>query len=383
MAVRILIGADIVPTEVNYDLFEAGDAESLVGRKLADAIGGADFFALNLETPLTDTKDPIDKCGPALIAPTRTMNGLAAVNKCFFTLANNHIMDQGPGGLRDTVEALSARHILFSGVGENLREADRPFTTEQKGVTIGIYCCTEHEFSVAGDDRPGANPYDPLVSFDRVKELAERCDTVIVLYHGGKEHYQYPSPRLRRVFRKFADAGADLVVAQHTHCIGCMEEYAGATLVYGQGNFLFDHLKNELWKTALLIELTVDEHTKRTRVGFIPLVHRDGRAEAADTDAARDIMDGFEERSQSILRDGFVEAEYKKFAEREYGSYLQRLSGLLGRILMHGLFKKTIGKRLLAKNYAGRIYTNSMTNAVECESHRELLLEGLKNAGRR
>lgn len=379
MAVRIIIGADIVPTEINSTLFEAGDAVELFGRELIDRIGEADFFALNLETPLTDTKDPIKKCGPALIASTKTVNGLCALNPNFITLANNHIMDQGAQGLISTIETLSAHNIMYSGIGNNLQEASKPLITQIKDITIGIYCCTEHEFSVAGKNCPGANPYDPLNSFDCVKELADVCDYVIVLYHGGKEHYQYPSPQLRTVFHKFAEKGANLVIAQHTHCIGCKEKYKEAMLIYGQGNFLFDHLNNELWKTGLLIELTIKENTKQAEFVFVPLVHHDGHVRMADQNSSKEILEGFEQRSLKILEDGFVEKEYQKLAKREYETYLNRISGLLGRILRFGYLKKTIGKQLLHKNYNRKIYTSSIINAIECESHRELFLEGLKD----
>ena len=43
-------------------------------------------------------------------------------------------------------------------------------------------------------------------------ELKKQCDYVIVLYHGGKEHYRYPSPYLQKVCRKIVDKGADIVV---------------------------------------------------------------------------------------------------------------------------------------------------------------------------
>ena len=63
--------------------------------------------------------------------------------------------------------------------------------------------------------------------------------------------------------------GADLVVCQHSHCIGCYESYKGSTIIYGQGNFIFDHLENEYWKTSMLIKLTLGEQCS---IDFIPLV---------------------------------------------------------------------------------------------------------------
>lgn len=83
---------------------------------------------------------------------------------------------------------------------------------------------------------------------------------MIVLYHGGKEHYRYPSPYLQKVCRKLVDKGAGIVICQHSHCVGAMENWNGGTIIYGQGNFLFDHSKSEFWKTSLLIGLDLEKN---------------------------------------------------------------------------------------------------------------------------
>ena len=185
----IIIGADIVPTKSNYDLFEKGDVLELVGQELLDILNKADYRIFNLEVPLADTEKPISKCGPNLIAPRSTVNGLKALGVDLFTLVNNHILDQDIQGLDSTRKALDEAGIAYIGVGNTPKEAAKPYIFENAGKKIGVYACAEHEFSIVSDTRPGANPYDPLESFDHVAKLKEQCDFVIVLYHGGKEHY--------------------------------------------------------------------------------------------------------------------------------------------------------------------------------------------------
>lgn len=55
-----------------------------------------------------------------------------------------------------------------------------------------MYTCAEHEFTIATENTPGANPFDPLESLDHIQELKSKCDFVLVLYHGEKAHYRYP-----------------------------------------------------------------------------------------------------------------------------------------------------------------------------------------------
>ena len=125
-------------------------------------------------------------------------------------------MDYGAQGLRDTMEILSTHDISYTGAGESLGRAQQPFIFRADGKTIGVYACAEHEFTIAGKASPGANPFDPLYSLDHISELKQKCDYVIVTYHGGKEYYRYPSPRLSEVCRKIAQKGADLVLCQHS-----------------------------------------------------------------------------------------------------------------------------------------------------------------------
>ena len=95
------------------------------------------------------------------------------------------------------------------------------------------------------EDQIYTNPYIKLLDekapdVDPAEQKDNKCDYTIVLYHGGKEYYRYPSPNLQRVCRYMIEKGTDLVICQHSHCIGCEENYLSGKIVYGQGNFIFD-----------------------------------------------------------------------------------------------------------------------------------------------
>lgn len=229
---NILIGADCVPTRSNIDLFATGDSQTLLGEELNNILQKADYRIFNLEVPLTDQVHPILKCGPNLIAPTKCVAGYKAMHVDLLTLANNHILDQDQQGLASTCSVLDAAEIAYTGVGKTPEEAAKPYIFECEGKRIGVYACAEHEFSIVTEYSAGANPVDLLETPDHIAALKEECDYVIVLYHGGKEHYRYPSPNLQKVCRKFVEKGADLVVCQHSHCIGCEEKIPGGVQLY-------------------------------------------------------------------------------------------------------------------------------------------------------
>lgn len=365
---KILIGGDLVPTQSNAAMFAAGDGEALVGAPLLQVLRQADFRIFNLEVPLADRETPIPKCGPCLIAPTASAAGLQAVGADFVTLANNHILDQGEAGLASTVETLTRAGIAFSGVGDRLQAAAEPYIIRLQNMKIGILCCAEHEFSIAGADTPGAAPFDPLETPDQVAALKARCDRVIVLYHGGKEHYRYPSPDLQKTCRKLAQKGADLVVCQHSHCIGCAEEYMGSTIVYGQGNFLFDRSNLECWQTGLLVAVDENFH-----ISYIPLA-KTGNTVRLGEDPK--VLEEFHRRSRELSESGFAERRYKEFARAEYNRYLSLMQGRRYRSLPFRVLDKLTGHRLkpwLLHRLYGREQMLMARNFLECEAHLELM----------
>ena len=373
---RILIGADLVPTQSNAGLFAAGDAQALVGDELYQLLCNADYRIFNLEVPLTDREKPIPKCGPNLIAPTECIAAYKAMKVNLLTLANNHILDQDQQGLESTCAMLDAAGIAYTGVGQTPEEAAEPYIFECDGKRIGVYACAEHEFSIVTDSTPGANPIDLLESPDHVAALKAQCDFVIVLYHGGKEHYRYPSPMLQKVCRKLVEKGADLVICQHSHCIGCEEKYQGGTIVYGQGNFLFDHSESEFWQTSLLVQIS-----DGFGISYIPLKKTPKGVRMAENQESNEIMTAFQHRSVECLDSDILKAKFEEVVQQSICAYLLDLCGI-ERTILSRVVNKLLNHRYydwyIKKRYTLQKRKN-VINHTECETHNEILLYGLKN----
>ncbi len=368
--VTILIGGDLGPTESNYSSFADGNIKELIDPELLDLLSSVDHKIFNLEVPLTDIKTPINKAGPNLIAPTSTINGLKLLNPALFGLANNHILDQGGDGLIQTMELLESNQMSYLGAGKDLADASRHYIIEKYNKKIGIYACAENEFSIAGKDKAGANPFDPLESFDHIMHLKSKCDYVLVLFHGGKEHYRYPSPYLQKACRKMAEKGADVIICQHSHCIGAHEKYLNSVIIYGQGNFLFDRRSNEFWNTSLLIKASFGS---KMTIDFVPIYKRGNGVGLARNNIGEEILSPFYERSKQISFPGFIESEYDKFCLKNGPYYLSTLAGF-GRILRK--IDKLLNGKISKQFYSSKKF-NLIQNHIECEAHRELLLRYL------
>ena len=371
---KILICADTVPTPSNYKLFSSGNGEELVGSALFAVFQNADFRIINLEVPLTDISQPIPKCGPNLIAPTSTIAALENLHIDLFSLANNHILDQGELGLTSTIDTLKSKNLSFLGAGKNIEEASRPHIIEHQGVRIGIYSCCEHEFTIATEKSGGANPYDPLTTFDAIARLKDQCDHVIVLYHGGKEHYRYPSPKLQKRCRKMVEKGASLVVCQHSHCIGCEEKYISGNIVYGQGNFIFDYDESEFWKTSLLLQCEITQD--KFDVLYIPIIKESYRVRLADAMQSNEIMLAFCERSQEIISQNFIQKKYEEFSQEYFRQYMMAFWGIVNCRPIRLLLR--IAKNIPLKWMYSRKNLLVMQNFLDCEAHHELFLTAVK-----
>ena len=378
---KLYIGADFVPTDINKSLFEEGNGEALIGKELYEILKQSDLNVFNLEVPLTDAETPIAKFGNNLIAPSKTVYGYKSLDPIFLTLANNHSLDQGVEGLTTTINLLKQHEIAHAGVGANLKEAKKPFIFEKDGVRIGFYLCAENEFTMATCHSMGANPFDVLDSFDDVAALKERCDYVIVLYHGGKEFYRYPSPMLQRYCRKFVDRGASLVICQHSHCVGSREEYNGGSIIYGQGNFIFNsdfHVNHqEFVKDAMLINV---EATKDSfAICELPIRKTDNGTRLATEAEGAETLAGYKKRSEEIKDAHFVISNYKAFADTHVKRYLREF---LGRSFIIRAINALFGRKLMQLILGPTSYL-AIQNYLECEAHHELFLRGIKNINKK
>lgn len=355
---KIVFAADMAATAANEDLFIKGDVEKITDKPILEYLAKFDFRVMNIEMALTETNDPIVKCGPNIKASKKAINAINKFNPSLALLSNNHVLDFGEAGLRDTVEVLSENGIPYIGAGENLADSRVPYILEQDGKKVGIYNCGEHEFTIAGENSWGANPYEPLVTFDDIAELKAKCDYVVVIYHGGKEHYRYPSPEVQKRCRKMIDKGADAVICQHSHCIGCFEDYNGGKIIYGQGNFVFvENINEEAWHTSLIVGVTVEDGLK---FEYFPICMSEVGARTATEAEAKEILDNFYKRSEEIKTPGFVQKSYSAFAAKMIGGYLKKMQSVFD----------TNGE------YNMEMIT-AMFNYFTCEAHLEVVAQGL------
>jgi len=298
---KTLLLGDLSPTLSTNPLFEKHDIQTLFSDTLP-LFEGNDINFVNMECVLTDCEKPIKKFGPPIKTTAETAKVMKSLNFDYCTVCNNHFFDFGIQGVKDSFKVLDETGITYTGFGENYEDSRKNLVIEKNGEKICFITVCEHEYSYALDDRMGCRPYDEYDTMEDIRNARKDNDRVIVIYHGGKEHCRYPSPRLYKLCHAMAKNGADVVLCQHSHCIGCYEKFDNCHIVYGQGNFHFVRPKElpvpETWNTSLMIKYDTITH----EIEFIPTVNYDFKGITLAKGQEKDeIMSEFKKRNGELL----------------------------------------------------------------------------------
>ena len=368
----IIIVGDLFPTENNVNYFSKGDVDSLFGKEIMSLFTKADYRVCNLEGALTDYPDKIRKTGPVKVA---SVSAIAAYKKLGIDccmLANNHATDGGHQGMIDTMNSLNEAGIHFIGAGKNKDDIRRCLVREIGGMRIGFYNVSERMYNKPTGSTAGAWLYDEYVVCKELEQLKKECDYLVVVYHGGREKFQYPSPEMRRRFYRMADNGADMILSQHTHCVGCEELYNGSYLLYGQGDFLLKNFAPGLTDTGLIVELVIENgqvQIKKHKVKSVDNIF-------VRYDEQQDLS-SFEERSAKLHDEEYVYLQLQNFCDGELRLYLRAFrSPSKLRLRLMKYFPKAYKKWLYNYNERDLMFA---LHTLRSEQNRETAIIGMEH----
>ncbi len=237
---KLVAVGDVIPSGRVETYFKSSDPVPVFG-ETSNLFIDADIVLYNLETPLFKSGEPIAKCGANFKCDPNVVNGLKAMNFGVAALANNHIMDYGKEGLKQTIETLDKAGINWHGAGLSQDEAQEPLYFKTKGTTIAFLNFAEGEFSKINSSQGGAAYTDVLKNKDDIKNAKKNSDLLVVSVHAGKEFQHFPSPHIQDLYREYISFGADLVIGHHPHIPQGIEHYKNGLIAYSFGDFMFEH----------------------------------------------------------------------------------------------------------------------------------------------
>lgn len=372
--ISIIIGGDFAP--INGSERIAIESPDKIWGDSLEIFKKADMSIVNLELPLTDSNKKIEKTGPNIKAPKECVNSLKAAGIDLVTLANNHIYDYGDKGVADTLEVCKESGINTVGAGMNLEEATKTYYKEIKGLKIAIVNFAENEWNSAEIDHAGSNPMDLIDNVKQIRGAKENSDFVIVIVHGGHEYYQYPSPRMQKQYRFYAEEGADVVVGHHTHCVSGYEIHNDVPIFYSLGNLFFPwNDRPDFWYKGMMLILKVSLSDKNIEFKLVPYFQCKG-------DNLIQLMSGvdqerFEKRilelNNAISKEELLSKKWLNYVSGE--GKVPAVSISFTSLLLFRIIKKL---RLL-NVFRSRRYEKRVLNSLRCESHIELIMDSMRS----
>ncbi len=232
-----------------------------------DALGelkraAPDLRLINLETAVTKggefwpDKEVLYRMSPENI-PCITEAGID-----FCSLANNHILDWGYSGLRETLKTLKGANmqgvadpgLKFAGAGGNKSEASAPAVFDVRGKGRVVVFSYGSETSgippewAAGEERPGVNLLENF-SGKTVRLIKEEIlgtkrpgDIVVFSVHwGGNWGYEVPGRQREFAHRLIEECGVDIIHGHSSHHVKAIEVFKDRLILYGAGDFINDY----------------------------------------------------------------------------------------------------------------------------------------------
>ena len=280
-----------------------GDISKCISPELIEIMQAADVMCLNNEFTYSTTGSKLEGKLYHFRAHPDRVNVLNELGVDVVQLNNNHVYDFGKQAMLDTLDTLTNAGIDYFGAGRNLEEAMAPvyYTLDEKVVAlVGASRAEKNEKTPqATETEPGIlRCYDTELFLQAIEEADANADFVIAVVHWGTE-YSYDLEEVQiTTGKEYLDAGADVIIGGHSHCLQGMEFYDGKPIVYSLGNYWF----NDKTLDTMLIELhfSGNDAEQNLEVKMIPAIQTNATTKWIDEVEQQRIFDFMERISINV-----------------------------------------------------------------------------------
>ncbi|MCR5273321.1 MAG: CapA family protein [Lachnospiraceae bacterium] len=257
----LVFTGDILLGDRTLPLYQSSGIDGILSDDLQALMQDADICMVNEEFPFStrgtkaEDKQFTFRTDPVYVSAFNDM-GIDIV-----TLANNHVLDFGAEALLDTFDTLDQAGILYAGAGANAARAMEPQYIEANGINFG-FLAASRVWPLASWEATDTNPgcfgtYDPAKLVAAIEAAETQCDFLTVYVHWGIERQNYPEDYQVNMAKMYIDAGADLVIGAHPHCLQGIEYFDGKPVFYSLGNYIFGQTTDKT--AAIKVNITETE----------------------------------------------------------------------------------------------------------------------------
>lgn len=256
-----------------YETTENGISDC-ISPFLIDKMKTADIAMLNNEFCFSNGGSPLEGKTWTFRGKPSNVSIYEELGIDIVDLANNHCYDFGKQAFLDTIDTLRGAEIEYMGAGKDIDEASRPVYYIIEGRKIAYVAATRAEKNIKTPEATASEPgvlrcYDPTAFIAVIREAKQNADIVIANLHWGTEDSHWLEDVQPETAYQYIDAGADLIVGSHAHCLQGIEFYKGVPIIYNLGNFWF----SEYDVDTGLLGVTINDDSSMELV-FYPATQR-------------------------------------------------------------------------------------------------------------
>ena len=278
---------------INKYRSNGSDIHKSMDEGVLSTMQSVDIMMANNEFPYSDRGTPTPNKTFTFRADPKDVHIMKDMGVDIVSLANNHAYDYGPDALVDTVDTLNDAQLPFVGAGKDFEEAAHPVYFHANGHIISYVSATQIERLGSPDtkeataDSPGVlRTLDPAKAVAAIKEAKANSDFTVMYVHWGSESTDLVEKSQRDLARAYVDAGADLIIGDHSHCLQGIDYVDDVPVFYSLGNFWF----NSKTLDTCIVRVTLDGDCRLSDVEFIPCIQRgSGVTSCTDNEKSRII----------------------------------------------------------------------------------------------
>ncbi len=253
------------------------DIHKSIDDEVLSIMQSADIMMANNEFPYSYRGTPTPDKTYTFRADPKDVHIMKDMGVDIVSLANNHAYDYGPDALIDTIDTLNDARLPFVGAGKNIKEASHPVYFHANGHVISVVAATQIErygnpdTKEATSDSPGVmRTLDPAKVVAELEEASANSDFTVMFVHWGTERTDLVEQSQRDLARAYVNAGADLVIGAHSHCLQGIDFIDDVPVFYSLGNFWFSSKTID----TCIVRATLDENCHLESVEFIPCIQK-------------------------------------------------------------------------------------------------------------
>ena len=286
-----------------------------------------DFNVANLECPITISNNFIKKTGKNIKCSVKSIDLIKAAHLTHLSGANNHIKDYGRGGIEDTVKICKSNDIQFFGAGISKQESSKSVIIKNDDIRVGVISIADSEFNEWTIDNGGSNSFNVIDICTQIDNFKSKTDHIIIFPHAGIEHYHYPTPNIKKMYRFLSKInGVSAIIAHHSHCIQGYEVNNGVPIFYSIGNSFFPNTRGfKQGHFGMLINFNFSKDNFNYDIIHFKQCKNNFRIDILENQENINQIKLFNNLSETIKNDDLIYKKWNNFIDDRKYSYIRSL----------------------------------------------------------